>query len=78
MTLIELGALASALIAIMTLITKLFHLIRALYELISQLKHLSQRVDQVYGMHDQLRKFVNDQANRLAQLEQGGRKYVLV
>lgn len=69
MTLIELGALASALVAIITLITKLFNLISAIHQLIARLEFLQTEVNRQDLVQEQLLQLLNRFDKRLHSLE---------
>lgn len=69
MTIIEIGTTASALIAIITLITKLYHLIATLQKLMATIHYLEQQVVQLQQMLNQLIRNDDRQEQRILTLE---------
>ena len=65
MSLIELGALASALVAIITLITKLYNLIAAIQQLIGRLDFLQSEINHQHLIPKQLIKLYDHHEQRL-------------
>lgn len=69
MSLIEIGALASAILTLITLITKVFDLIGAIYDLIGQLDNLSKQVDHHQELYHQIQVEIGSHAQRINRLE---------
>lgn len=69
MTLIQIGTIASAILALITLITKLFDLIGAIYDLIGKLDTLSRQVDYHQELYHQIQLEVGSHAKRIHRLE---------
>lgn len=75
MSIIELGALASATIAVITLITKLFNLISAIQQLIHRLDSLQNDVNNHEAVYKKMIQWLNHLDHRLIKVEtkiQGG------
>ncbi|MGY3815139.1 hypothetical protein ACWOA6_06295 [Globicatella sulfidifaciens] len=70
MSLIELGALASALVAVITLITKLYNLIAAIQQLIVRLDFLQSEINHHHLIQKQLIKLYDHHEQRLNRVEQ--------
>lgn len=70
MSLIELGALASALVAVITLITKLYNLIAAIQQLIGRLDFLQSEINHHHLIQKQLIKLYDHHEQRLNRVEQ--------
>lgn len=81
MTLIEIGAMSSAAVAVITLITKLFNLIAAIQALIQRLDQLHQEVNRQQDIQAQITQRMNGQDSRLEKLEhyifKRGKEYVI-
>lgn len=70
MSLVELGTIASAIIAIITLITKLFNLIAAIQQLISRLDFLQSELNRQHSNLQRLFKLYDDHEKRMIMMEQ--------
>lgn len=77
MNLIEVGAIASSLIAIVTLITKLFNLITSIHKLIERLDVLQVKINHHEEIHAQLVQILKEHERRIMRLEQMEKRGVL-